>query len=344
MFIGALYQLVPGEAWIVAPAHTRPEIVRASVDTVVPVDTVATVLTAPLLERWLAIAAALKALPAADIGNVPVDSLLVEIPGIGQTRHPTLDFSAVVGKKPAVAAVFARFGWTPQQYNAVTRKFIGALISSKLRVRQPGGTAQDTSRVGRNAAFASTHQAEIGGVVTWGLTRARPSDNADKKGLVGVAAPPLKVAMWLNAPASTPAPTFGDGNVYLLGFTAIWCEGCPLTYGPLASLAQRYANKGVRVMMVTGQYGHTVAALKAHFVDQHHIALAIALETNEATPTSFDESLTANAQQFGVSTLPDVVLVDRRGMIADRWSGGSTDSAGYTNRIANAVDSLLAKR
>lgn len=212
----------------------------------------------------------------------------------------------------------------------------------------PGG------RPAQAAQRASVSQVPLRGGSAAPDTGAEVDTIALRAGQIGTAAPPLAVAAWLNTPAwrgASRTVTFGDGHVYVLGFTAYWCEACPQTYKPLMTLAQRYAQRGVRVLLVTAFYGKDLNYLREDFkksksafvglfaVPAHPpVTLPIAID---GVPNDTSEAAwhPRSNKQFGTGkSVPWAIVVDQHGVIRFRVAGIDQE---YLHTLVAVLDSLV---
>jgi len=126
------------------------------------------------------------------------------------------------------------------------------------------------------------------------------------------------------APVATEAPDFtlrdlsGEsvqlskqrGNVVLLDFWATWCGPCRYDMPFVQNLAERYAERGLKVF---GMNSENVELASAY------------LEQNEITfPTLVDPGMRA-AKLFQVNALPTFVVIDRQGRLAGYMRGTRTE-------------------
>jgi len=132
--------------------------------------------------------------------------------------------------------------------------------------------------------------------------------------LEGTPAPPLDLSEFIGDAA--PPPLSGlEGDVLLLFFWAHWCSDCKAQAPVLEALADRYGESGFRIVAPTRRYGYVAGGEPAPggvervYIEQvradHYPMLA-----DVPMPLS-----TANHQQYGVSTTPTLVLVDRGGTV-----------------------------
>ena len=163
--------------------------------------------------------------------------------------------------------------------------------------------------------------------------------------IVGKPAPQLSVLQWLNSPVGTPmgpTTTFGDGHVYLVDFTADWCENCPAMYPLLDTLQQKYAKQGVRVLYVTALWNAPSAEdsvyqasalmdLRAYIKD-HHLSYPMGVI---ATQNTLGASGYFNRTEKGNTIgLPRAVLIDGKGYIR------AVMALDHQDRFIKAVDSV----
>jgi thiol-disulfide isomerase/thioredoxin len=150
---------------------------------------------------------------------------------------------------------------------------------------------------------------------------------------IGMAAPPMKVIRWLNPPHNAPPVIrFGDGHIYVLDFTATWCEGCPSLYAPLTEISHNYTARGVHVMLVTGLAEVSMEYIQHRILEAHHVTLPIVMSDIGGSSTAFD--------QFNVATLPTVIIIDQRGIVRYRWVGGQVQESTAPSSAASAPHSL----
>ena len=149
---------------------------------------------------------------------------------------------------------------------------------------------------------------------------------------VGRPAPPLHVAHWLNTATGNPM-TFGDGHIYILDFTALWCGSCPATYPILHDLLARYGAARIRPIFVTQLWGlaedhatllrpaEELASFPAYFA-KHHVTEPVAiLDSLESGINAYSDDGSGNV------ALPKIVLIDGQGIVRDvmtGWEAGQT--------------------
>lgn len=141
--------------------------------------------------------------------------------------------------------------------------------------------------------------------------------------LVGRPAPPLKVTPVGRAPRSLDELR---GSVVLLDFWAPWCGPCRASMPRLDALASRLGAEGLKVVGIaedtTPDRAQTAAdALGARYP----IASDVDGETMRA---------------FGLSALPSLVVVDRKGVVREVLVGWDP---GFEGRLAALVRGLLAE-
>ena len=168
----------------------------------------------------------------------------------------------------------------------------------------------------------------------------------------GVQAPPLEAQQWLNVPAGKPLPQFGDGHVYLLEFTALWCIPCHLSYPMLVTLARQYAPHGLRILLVTALYGQGVGdrpmppreefeALRTFYVKKDHLPFPIAVDGDLHALAGTDQGhgvtkRNHDLDNYAVTELPSFVLIDRTGIVRHLWHG-----LGETAVLSDSIAAVL---
>jgi peroxiredoxin len=130
-----------------------------------------------------------------------------------------------------------------------------------------------------------------------------------------------------------PAPSFnlddaagntaqlGDyrGKVVVLDFWATWCTGCKQEIPWFSQFEETYSKKGLAVVGVSlDDKGWTVVK---PFLAETHVRYRMVLGND------------AMAQQYGIETMPDTFLIDRRGRIAAAYRGGLVDRQNVEDNI-----------
>jgi thiol-disulfide isomerase/thioredoxin len=153
-----------------------------------------------------------------------------------------------------------------------------------------------------------------------------PGNSTQTRPAIGKRAPAFMVKRWLNR-TDTLSPKFGDGHVYLVNFTAMWCEPCKLVYPVLDTLQTRFAAQGLRVIYATVLTGmgeafmvpiprtEELAKLPKYFA-QHHVTAPVAIFDTVAGPwTPYAD------EDDGTMGIPKLVVIDGRGIVRDVITG-----------------------
>lgn len=131
--------------------------------------------------------------------------------------------------------------------------------------------------------------------------------------LEGKPAPPLAMPEWLG-PRPVPLAQL-KGHPVLLFFWAHWCGDCKAEAPVLAQLLSVYKSKGLVVIGPSQHYGYaaggedTSRELETHYIDEvrnHYYSVVDGM----SVPLS-----EANFKNYGASTTPTLVLIDRQGIV-----------------------------
>src|SRR5215469_65202 len=151
---------------------------------------------------------------------------------------------------------------------------------------------------------------------TYGNTsiRDRIQKNLNLLSFQGKIAPVLKSDQSLGAPM--PAPAALKGSPVLLFFWAHWCSDCKAEAPIITQLRSEYAGKGLKVIGPTRYYGYTAQIEHARPSDE--------LQYIDAVRHRFYSGLLDmpvpiskyNFENYGASTTPTLVLLDRTGKVA----------------------------
>jgi thiol-disulfide isomerase/thioredoxin len=143
--------------------------------------------------------------------------------------------------------------------------------------------------------------------------RTRIQKNLHLLSLEGKPAPKLEIAHHLGA---RPVPLASlKGKPYILFFWAHWCGDCKYQGPILARLKQEYGGKGLVIVGPTQRYGYVAGGREAPpdqeltYIEQVRLQHYAALD-GIAIPVSEE-----NFKNWGSSTTPTLVLVDRKGIV-----------------------------
>jgi thiol-disulfide isomerase/thioredoxin len=144
----------------------------------------------------------------------------------------------------------------------------------------------------------------------------------DRVNLEGRPAPRLRTQM--HAGPRVPSMDQLKGKVVLLFFWAHWCAQCRADGPIVESLLGRYRRQGLAIVAPTQRYGYVESGRPAaparelrHIVqvrDRHY-----QFQRNEPMPIG-----EANYREYGVTTIPMYVLLDRQGIVRLYHAGRMT--------------------
>ena len=115
------------------------------------------------------------------------------------------------------------------------------------------------------------------------------------------------------------------GKVVVIDFWATWCHPCRPMSRALAELNSRYAPSGLVALGVSGEAVEVVASVR----EAASLGFAIAADPAQAMATA-----------YGVTALPTVFVIDKRGVIRDVLVGYDSSEI---RRIDGVVRGLLAE-
>jgi peroxiredoxin len=117
------------------------------------------------------------------------------------------------------------------------------------------------------------------------------------------------------------------GHVLVVDFFATWCQPCRVSIPHLVEMNRKYGKQGLSVLgMSADEDGER--AVKA-FITQNRITYPVALA---------GESTLAD---FGVRSVPVMVVIDKKGRVAEVFRGFTDDVARSTEQL---IKKLLAER
>jgi thiol-disulfide isomerase/thioredoxin len=145
----------------------------------------------------------------------------------------------------------------------------------------------------------------------------------DRVSLEGRPAPPLETR--LRVGPRVPSVADLKGKVVVMFFWAHWCAECKAESPSVGKLIDKYRSQGLAIVAPTQRYGYVEGGRPAppdkelryiiHVRDAHYSFLH-----NEPVPVS-----EANYKEYGVTTVPMHVLLDRQGVVRLYQPGRMTE-------------------
>jgi thiol-disulfide isomerase/thioredoxin len=144
---------------------------------------------------------------------------------------------------------------------------------------------------------------------------------AKREKLVGQPMPPLDVDAWVNG---TPLSNEElRGKVVLLDFWAVWCGPCRATFPHLREWHDKYSDRGLVIIGLTRyhQYGWDAEA-QTHVsiedippADEQAAVVEFAKHHELGHRLAFMPDGSTLSEQYGVTGIPQAVVIDREGIV-----------------------------
>jgi thiol-disulfide isomerase/thioredoxin len=171
--------------------------------------------------------------------------------------------------------------------------------------------------------------------------------NADKTraALVGKKAAPLEVDTWVNGSPLTDADL--KGKVVLIDFWAVWCGPCVATFPHLREWNAKYADKGLVMIGLTRYYNYewdektdkAARAASGKVAPEKEQAMLVKFAAaNKLTHRFGIQKSNATAEFYGVTGIPQVVVIDREGKVRLIRVGSGDENA---KAVGAMLDKLL---
>ena len=144
--------------------------------------------------------------------------------------------------------------------------------------------------------------------------RARIQKNINLLSLEGKMAPAIETAEFLGTTKAAPLASL-KGKPLVVFFWAHWCPDCKAMSPVLDTLRQKYGAKGLTIVAPTQRYGYVAARKKAGAAEETAYIQQI---RDQVYPWMAGDMVPVSEENFlnyGVSTTPTVVLVDRGGIV-----------------------------
>jgi len=193
--------------------------------------------------------------------------------------------------------------------------------------------AQVMSARGENDQAVEFLKAEL---KTYGDTSLpeRIEKNINLLSLEGKPAPALQEDVWFGSKPPTLASV--KGRPVILFFWAHWCPDCKAEIPILAKVMQTYGPKGVKLIGPTKYYGYVsrgedaTPEVEKPYIDKVRLQYYAPLGDMPAPLSN------ANFANYGASTVPTLVLIDRDGIVRLYHPGNLTEQ-----ELTTQLDALL---
>lgn len=238
------------------------------------------------------------------------------LPAVAVSLLAALTLAVGGGAWPA----WVRDAWTWASWGAAALA-TGLAVVAQRRARGVSPTPPGALRIGRasGAAVLALALATIGLQARWAIANRdllRPMRRGDL--LPAVMLPEVTAAGALGPLRPLAVP----GRATVVEFWATWCGPCKQSLPGLARLASELGGQGLDVVTVNLD---DAAAARRHLTQQ---GLHLELRRDDGVVS----------QQFGVSTIPHLLIVDRRGEVTAVHRGGIP----LATVRAEAIDALTA--
>lgn len=136
------------------------------------------------------------------------------------------------------------------------------------------------------------------------ISSAVPPSPWEIEGLIGKKAPDFTLRDINNRPFNLSSLR---GKVVILNFWATWCPPCRAEMPPLNNLYREMRNKGLEVVAISTDRSSSVIK---DYISKNPIDFTVLIDTDNKV-----------SRQFKVFSIPTTFLIDRNGIIIERYLG-----------------------
>lgn len=191
----------------------------------------------------------------------------------------------------------------------------------------------------RNLAFYSSAATELGQL------RAAYA-------LLGKPAPALQATTWVDSSGYSTQVAWKD-HATILAFGAHWCLPCRASYPSLVRLMGEFKHSPLQLVIVTQTYGYfgektaltgaqEIALDSSYFLKEHNLPARVAITDVLKMPDEegrLDPPRAPDEHAYGVSSLPQTILIDRNGIVQAVYLGWNIANEGH---IQTALRRILS--
>ncbi len=204
---------------------------------------------------------------------------------------------------------------------------VAAHIEQTLKRLEQGGDAEQTN------AFVQRVRTELAGNK---MVMQHLDARERQRNIVNQPATELQIDYVLNGKPTSLKEL--KGRIVLLDFFAHWCGPCIAGFPGVRELQQKYKDQGLVVLGLTGIYGYYKGTRGLSIEDElKRMETDFVKEYQVTWPMIFAKSK-ANDQNYGISYIPHLILIDREGIVRLSIQG-----KGYDEALDTEIQKLISE-